>query len=126
MSDLILDAGALIAAERGDREYVALVEAARLGGLGVRTHAFVVGQVWRDGARQARLARFLRSVEVDPVDEAFGRRCGELLGRCATEDVVDAGVALLARDGDRVVTSDSGDIKVLVEACGTAVRLVPL
>lgn len=81
-----------------------------------RIPAGVVGQVFRDKARQVILERFLRSVEVDirSLDEHEARACGILCGLTRTSDVVDASVALLARsNGDVVVTSDLDDIRRL-------------
>lgn len=37
--------------------------------------------------------------------------------------VADAAVALLAQDGDTVLTSDPGDTKRLLEAIGTRARI---
>lgn len=67
---LILDAGALLAAERGSRDLVALVKRERLAGRAPATHGGVVGQVWRGGAgRQVGLARLLAGVHVVALDE---------------------------------------------------------
>jgi hypothetical protein len=54
---MVLDAGALIAIERGAvpvRGYVLLADR---GHVALTTSAAVVAQVWRGGNRQARLAR---------------------------------------------------------------------
>ena len=61
---LVLDAGALIAIERSDRQLRAVLQNAHDRAVPVRTSAAVVGQVWRGGARQAVLARALAGVEV--------------------------------------------------------------
>jgi hypothetical protein len=45
-------------------------------------------QVSHNGSRQARLAGFLKTVEVHPLDD--GRSVGVLLARSGTSDVVDA------------------------------------
>lgn len=50
----MLDAGALIAIDRGDRRMLALLEAARDAGLPLSATAPTVGQAWRGGRRQAR------------------------------------------------------------------------
>lgn len=50
---VILDAGALVAVERGDRAVVAMLKGERRAGRVPATHGGVVGQVWRGGARQA-------------------------------------------------------------------------
>lgn len=122
---LILDAGALIAVERLDREVVAMIKRERLAERAPLTHGGVVGQVWRGGkGRQANLARLLPGVEVVPLDDALGRRSGVLLGRTKTTDVIDGAVALLAADGDEILTSDAREILPLVEATGKHVDIV--
>ena len=64
----------------------------------------------------AALARLLKAVDVKAVDEDLGRRAGVLLGRAWTRDVVDASVVAVSATGDRIVTSDPGDIQRLVAA----------
>lgn len=121
---LVLDAGALIAVERSDREIVALLKAERRAGRVPITHGGVVGQVWRDGARQARLARLLAGVEIAALDDALGRLAGSLLARTGREDVVDAAVVLIAADGDLIATSDTADLRALAAATGMHVELI--
>ena len=71
----------------------------------------IVSQVWRDAqGRQARLARLLTAIDVQVIDEAGGRAAGLLLGQAGTSDPVDATIVLLARAGDRIITSDPEDI----------------
>jgi hypothetical protein len=111
---IVLDAGALVALDRGDRETTRVLHQTRAGG--VRTSCAVVAQVWRDGARQARLAFALKGIDVVPLDEETDRRIGELLRQTSTADVVDGHVALMARPGDYVATSDVGDIGRLLDA----------
>lgn len=123
---LVLDAGALVAVERGDRDVVALLKRELLAGRSPRTHGGVVGQVWRGGSRQARLAAFLPGVDVVPLDDALGRRAGVLLARSRAADVVDAAVVLLADDGDLVLTSDVSDLRALAQAAGTHLELIPV
>jgi hypothetical protein len=115
---LILDAGALVALERGDRKMHNKVQDALRVGNPVRTNANVIAQVWRNGARQARLSKALRQVTIEPVTQEDGYRAGELLGATRTKDVVDATVALLAKSGDRLYTSDLGDMRLLTKATG--------
>jgi predicted nucleic acid-binding protein len=108
---MILDAGALIAVSRNDRQVIARLISAEVEGEELSTHPMVVAQVWRDPrGRQAVLARFLRGVKVIPIDDALGRQCGELLGKARTSDPIDAAVVLIAGDGESIVTSDPDDI----------------
>lgn len=115
MTALVLDAGAFVAVDRDDRAMLARLRVAERSGLDLRSNAVVVGQIWRDRqGRQARIARLLRAVDVRPVDESDGREAGVLLGATGTSDVIDATVVLLAEPGDRIVTSDPGDVERLV------------
>lgn len=124
---LVLDAGAFVAIERLDRGVVALLKRELLAGRAPVTHGGVVGQVWRSGSgRQSNLARLLRGVEVRALDGALGRRAGELLGVAGEVDVIDAAVALLALDGDVILTSDPGDLAALVAAAGTHADILPV
>lgn len=110
---LTLDAGALIALERGDERLRALLRKALNDGWALHIVAPVVAQTWRGGPRQARLARLLdsREVSVPALDALTARAVGELAGRCGHSDVVDVHVALDARaHGHAVVTSDPHDL----------------
>lgn len=122
---LILDSGAFVAIERGDRDLVALLKGELLASRVPRTHGGVVGQVWRGGGRQARLAKLLAGTEVAPLDDELGRRAGVLLARARRRDVIDAAVVLLSDDGDSIVTSDPDDLRPLAAIAGVLVDLVP-
>jgi predicted nucleic acid-binding protein len=122
---LVLDAGAFVAAERGDRDVIALVKRERLAGRSPVTCGGVVAQVWRGGhGRQAPLARLLAGVDIVPVDDSLGRRAGILLGRSGQSDAIDAAVVCLAADGDDILTSDPGDLIALAEAADIHVELI--
>lgn len=113
---VVLDAGALIAFERNDRKVRTLIELAMAHGRTLHVAAGVIAQVWRDGARQARLARLIGSglLEVQVLDRDEAQAVGVLCGRSATHGVVDASVALLARRLRAVVvTSDPDDLRRL-------------
>jgi len=47
-----------------------------------------------------------------------------LLGMAGTSDPVDATVVLLASPGDRILTSDPGDLTRLAEAAGSRAVIV--
>jgi hypothetical protein len=126
VSALVLDAGAFVAIERGDRAMVARLRAAQRSGLELRTNGVVVAQVWRDpSGRQASLSLLLRSVEVKAVDRALGQGAGVLLGRAVRGGAVDATVVAMANAGDRIATSDPEDIRALVAASGQAILVLP-
>jgi hypothetical protein len=113
---LVLDAGGLIAVDRRDRAVGAMLRVAQQESIPVRASAAVVAQVWRNGLRQANLARVLTGVDSVSLDGPSGRSIGELLAQSKTVDVVDGHLALVVRSGDTVLTSDPGDIKKLLSA----------
>lgn len=113
---LVLDTGALIAFERRAREVMVLVSHALVDDEPLVIPAGVLAQAWRDGRRQARLARLLHApqIEVVPLDDRAARAAGQLCGVAGTRDVVDASVVLCARQrGYAVLTSDPGDLRRL-------------
>ncbi|MGH3822962.1 MAG: type II toxin-antitoxin system VapC family toxin [Pseudonocardiaceae bacterium] len=116
-SGLTLDAGALIALERGDRRVRVLLDESERAGWSIVVPVGPLAQVWRDGARQAELARFLNATDrvgIVEWDVAAARAAGVLCGRVGTSDVVDASVALCARERDHhIVTSDPQDFAVI-------------
>jgi predicted nucleic acid-binding protein len=122
---ILLDAGALIAFERGDARMRALLREAIARKIRVLLPAPVLAQVWRRPAEQVALralsgSRFSRVIALDGVlAEAVGALCAST----KTRDVVDATVAILAkRYRAKVFTTDPKDIRKLdptvsVEAC---------
>lgn len=127
MSALVLDAGALVAVDRGDRAMIARLRAAQQHGLDLRSNAMVVAQVWRDHrGRQAGLARLLQSVDVRAVSPGDGRQAGVLLGLAGSSDPVDATVVLLASPGDRILTSDPRDLEALAQAAASRAVIVAI
>ena len=116
MTAVVLDTGALIGFERNDRRIVAIIVRALEHHDPLLVPAGVVAQTWRDGSRQPRLARLLGSplCQVLMLDDHRARAAGQLCGIAATSDVVDASVAVAARDlGARVITSDPDDLRRL-------------
>lgn len=124
MTRLVLDAGALLAWDRRDRVVAARIEVARQHGVDLRTTAIVLAQVWRNGARQAHLARLLKGTEVVAVDEPLGREAGALLGRSAAADPIDATIVLVSERGDRIMTSDPDDIRLLASAANRTIAVI--
>lgn len=126
MSALVLDAGALVAADRDDRAMIARLRVAEKAGLELRSNAMVVAQVWRDRlGRQVNLARLLRAVDVRAVRHEDGRAAGVLLAAAGTADAIDATVVLLAAPGDRIVTSDPDDLTRLAAAAANRPAIIP-
>ena len=113
---IVLDAGALIALDRGDKRMIALLDRAFAQGRRFRVPAGVVAQAWRDGRVQVALARFLRCTEVEvvPLDQQLARSCGELCAAANLPDGIDASVVILARHRQEpIVTSDPNDLRRL-------------
>lgn len=120
---LVLDSGALIGFERGDREVAALIEATRRRREPVITSSGCVAQAWRGGPAQALVARLLRGIREQGLDREVSRQVGQLCGEAGSNDVVDAHVALLAHDDDVVLTSDAADLRRLVRAGGSTAHV---
>jgi hypothetical protein len=123
MAAIVLNAGALIALDRGQREVGALLAAAADAGVEVKTSAACVAQAWREPSRQARLTLALGGILECPLDSRTARACGLLLARTGTSDVVDAALTLIVGTGDTVLSSDRADIARLLDALGRRARL---
>lgn len=122
---MILDAGVLIAIDRGERAAQVFLSASAEEGEALRTTAPVIAQVWRDGARQARLAKFLDAVEVRDFDLTDAKTVGALLLKSGTSDVVDAHVIAVAiRLDDAIITADTSDFRALTRHLGPTAPLV--
>jgi len=110
---LVLDAGALIAFERGDPRMRALLAEAKR----VVVPAGALGQAWRDGRRQVPLRALCNSARthVVPLDRPRAEAAGTLCARARTSDVIDASVVLAARQEQSsvVITSDPDDMRRL-------------
>jgi hypothetical protein len=92
-------------------------------GTPIRASSAVVGQVWRDGRKQANLARVLAGVGIEALGQDDGKRIGELLAVAASGDVVDAHVALMAAHADLILTGDPADIRKLLQARKISARV---
>jgi predicted nucleic acid-binding protein len=113
---IVLDSGALIAFERGNKLVRALLDEAYGLGRVVLIPAGVVGQVWRNGQLQVDLVRLLKNerTQIVPLDDQTARLCGEFCARARTADVIDASVVVLARmKRARIISGDPKDLKRL-------------
>ena len=120
----VYDAGALIAADRGDRRFLSDHRERIAAGVDVVIPAAVVAQVSRS-PQQATMNQVIRSAQVIPLDERAARSVGALLAEAGTADVVDGAVVAVARSFDAfIVTSDHDDIAALCEAAGFETVLV--
>ena len=119
----VLDAGALVAVDRRNRMTGAQLRVLQQQGTPIRASSAVVGQVWRDGRKQANFARVLAGVGIEALGKDDGKRIGELLALTGSADVVDAHVALMTSAADLVLTSDPGDIRELLQVRGVRARV---
>jgi predicted nucleic acid-binding protein len=124
---LVLDAGVLIAHERGDRFAAAWFARASGEGVDLVVAGPTIAEAWRDGARQARLARLLQACRVVDCDAALARAAGEALARARSSNTIDAIVTATAqRLSGVVLTDDLNDIGPLAHAMGVRVaRFTP-
>jgi len=116
LSGITLDAGGLIALDRGDRRVIVLLARAQERGLGVTIPATAFAQAVRNPSRQIRLTRLARQAHTDlrALDAPDATTTGLLLARSRTGDIVDAHVVICARRADQaVVTSDPADLAKL-------------
>jgi hypothetical protein len=121
----LYDAGALIALDHRDRGMWARHKLALDEGRDIHVPAVVVGQVWRDGRRQAQLGKVLAGCQVDPVGLETSKAAGTLCGRAGSSDVVDATVVVMATALSAIVwTSDVKDIRELAGNSGARPALL--
>jgi hypothetical protein len=119
--------GALVAAERNNRKMWELHAGLIAEEVVPVVPAPVLAQAWRSGARQASLARVLRTCDVEPMSEELAKRVGALVTESGHDDIVDVAVVEGAiRRGDSVVTSDAGHIRQIAEAAGTTLRIASI
>lgn len=120
----VLDAGALVAVDKRNRRMGAMLRVLQREGVPVLTSAGALAQVWRDGRRQANLARILPGVDTAAIDEVAAKRIGELLKQNGTEDPVDAHVALLVQPNGQILTSDEPDMKALLRTRRVKAKII--
>ncbi|MBE7517993.1 MAG: hypothetical protein HS107_01995 [Thermoflexaceae bacterium] len=120
MAGLTVDAGALIAIDRGDVRAFEYLAVARRRRVPIVVPAPVVAQAWRS-ARNARMAQFLALAFVEDLTYPLATKIGLLLAASATSDVVDGAVIVgAAARGDDVLTSDPEDLSRLAAAAPRA------
>jgi hypothetical protein len=124
MTPVVYDAGVLVAAGRNARAVWADHRVRLEAGLIPVVPAPVVAQDSRSPA-QVQLRRLLRGCDIVPLTEQKAHAAGELMGRAATRDVVDAIVAQTAADRRAdVVTGDRADICRLLQAAGATGQII--
>lgn len=113
---MTLDAGGLIAIDRGERQMLTLLARVRQLSGTVTVPATALAQAMRNPARQVRLIRLIRQTTTKIVDlnRADAIAVGRILARTRTSDITDVHVILSARRvGQAVVTSDAADVRRL-------------
>jgi hypothetical protein len=113
------DAGALIAADRGERRIWARHRALLANRAVPTVPAAVVAQTWRGGGRQALLSKLLVGCDIEALDDDQARRVGALAAKAATTDIIDASVVEGAlRRADMVISSDRVVLEAIVAVTG--------
>jgi hypothetical protein len=108
---VLYDAGALVAADRSDRQLWVDHRARLELGLVPLTTAPVVAQVSRS-TRQVQLRRFLRGCRVVDFAIDVAHQVGSLVAQSRITDVVDVHlVVVAAKSHAAIITSDAPDIE---------------
>jgi len=122
--DVVLDAGALIAFERGDEHLKSILRGVLAMKARIVIPVTALAQVWRGGPNSAPLARLIDAGEVEPLDEKGAKEVGVRLGLRGDNDIADAQVVSCALEyRAAVATSDPGDIRGLA-APGESLALI--
>ncbi len=115
MAGLTLDAGALIAYERGGERIREILTVAYGRGLVPTIPAIALAEVWRGDAKDARVARLLKACTIEIVDEKLARTAGNLRRTTPGSATIDACIAAgVRRRQDAIATSDPQDMRTLL------------
>ena len=117
MNGVTYDTGALVAADHNDRRMWALHAGFLAEEISPSVPAPVLAEAWRDGSRQASLARFMALCTVEPMSEQHAKTVGLLAGKAGHSDIVDVTVAEGAiRRHDAILTSNHTHIRKITDA----------
>jgi predicted nucleic acid-binding protein len=125
-NSIVLDTGALIALERGDRRVRHHIVNAGENGFKAVVPILVVMEALAGARDHARLNRLLAVIDDElPLLVPMGRQIPGLRARATQASDADASVVLeaLARPGSVIMTGDARDIGALLEAAGAAGRV---
>jgi predicted nucleic acid-binding protein len=115
VAGLTLDAGALIAYERGGERIREVLAVGYARGLVPTIPAIALAEVWRGDAKDARVARLLKACSIEPVDERVARAAGKLRRAIPGAGTIDACIVVgVRRRGDAIATSDPEDMLTLL------------
>jgi len=124
VAGLTLDAGALIAYERGEHRVRAILAKAFARGVVPTIPSIAIAEVWRGDAKDARVARLLKACNVEPLTERRARDAGALRRRTDGAGAIDACIAVgVRRRTDALTTSDPHDMRRLLEPGATILRV---
>lgn len=127
MSGATFDTGMLVALDRNEREAWVVLRRLVNRGEVPTVPTVVTAQAWRDGRRQAQLARALGDCRPEILSDELARQAGELCRRSRTADLVDAVVIESAgRRNDDVYTADTADLEHLAEHITNHVAIIPI
>jgi len=115
VAGLTLDAGALIAYERGNERVREILTVAYERGLVPTIPAIALAEVLRGDAKDARVARLLKACSIETVDDRLARAAGSLRRATPGSGTIDACIAVgVRRRRDALATSDPNDMRVLL------------
>lgn len=115
MAGLTLDAGALMAYERGNERIREILTVAYARGLVPTIPTIALAEVWRGDAEDARVARLLKACSIEPVAEQLARAAGSLRRSVPGSGTIDACVAVgVRRRLDTIATTDPDDMRALL------------
>jgi predicted nucleic acid-binding protein len=118
------DSGALIALERRDLGMVIKLRVLHQAGVPITIPANAVVEWWRMGHGQSSI---LALGTVEPLNEAIAKAAGEALAKVRGSTAIDATVmASAAQRGDRVFTSDPGDLQRLQRHFRAVADVIPV
>jgi predicted nucleic acid-binding protein len=115
VAGLTLDAGALIAYERGQERIRKILAVSYERGFVPTIPTVALAEVWRSDAKDARVARLLKASSIEILDERIARAAGSLRRATRGANTIDACIAVgVRRRGDAIATSDPGDMRALL------------
>jgi len=115
VAGLTLDAGALIAYERGQERVREILAVGYERGLVPTIPAIVLAEVWRGDPKDTRVARLLKACSIEGIDERVARAVGSLRRATPGAGTIDACIAVgVRRRRDAIATSDPDDMRALL------------
>jgi predicted nucleic acid-binding protein len=115
VAGLTLDAGALIAYERGEERVREILAVSYARGLVPTIPAVALAEVWRGDAKDARVARLLKACSIEALDERSARAAGRLRRATPGASTIDACIAVgVSQRRDAIATSDPDDLRKLL------------